>query len=315
VEIRHLRYVVAVAEEGSFTRAAARLHVAQQALSQQIADLERELRVRLFERSARGVIPTAAGLQVVEDARAALALVERTADRVRQTAAHGAPTLRIGAGRSFRTPNEIIAEAVTRFHGEEPGVEIELLEMPAALQLDALGKGRIDVAFGHAPPDGVSMLDGTQLWEESWSAVLLPARHRLASRSPLWLRDLAELPMITFPQDINPALLNRTLTLLGQRGLKPTIARIRPAQFPELAAELVAAGMGWRLMVPSARAEFRGVPGVAFRCFADEPIPRLAFWVLWRRDDPSPLVQRFAAVAAGCCRLPGDAARPLRPAG
>lgn len=307
MELRHLRYAVAVAEEGSFTRAAARLHVVQQALSQQIADLEHELGMRLFNRTPRGVVATEAGAVFIQEAIGTLARVERTVDRLRHHAPSSAPTLRVGAAPSFRATTTLIVEAVRRFHAAGPGVETDLVGLPPDLLSASVLAGRLDTAFTHAAPEPSMELDGRLVWEEPWTAVLLPARHSLATRHPLWLRELAGLPMISFPPEGNPVLHTRMLAALEERGLRPALAPIRLSGFSDAEAELIADGMGWRLMVPSARAQYRGIPGVAFRSFADDPIPRLGLWLLTRREEPSPLLARFLAAVETCRPLDAPA--------
>ena len=309
MELRHLKYAVAVAEEGSFTHAAARLHVVQQALSQQIADLERELGVRIFERTPRGITVTEAGAVFLSEAAATLANVDRAIDTVRHYTAGAPSTLRVGAGTLFRVAGPLVAGAIRRFREVEPEAQVEVLEHSPDVLIDALLKGHLDVAFTHVPPappaDASDPVDRLLVWEEPWSAVLLPARHPLAARHPLRLRDLAELPMILFPRQINPVLHGRILTALEERGLSPVLAPVHISGMPETDLELVASGMGWHLMVQSARPYYRGVPGVAFRPLADDPIPRLALWVISRRADPSSLLPSFlAAVRAG------ESARP-----
>ncbi|HET7468277.1 MAG TPA: LysR substrate-binding domain-containing protein [Gemmatimonadales bacterium] len=314
MELRHLRYAVAVAEEGSFTHAAARLHVVQQALSQQIADLERELGVRIFERTSRGIRVTEPGAIFLAEAVATLANVDRTIDTVRHHAAGAPPTLRVGAGTLFRVAGPLVAEAIRRFREAAPAAQVEVLEHSPDVLIDALLAGQLDVAFTHVPPpaalasDPPDRVDRFLVWEEPWSAVLLPAQHPLATRHPLRLQDLAELPMILFPRQVNPVLHGRILTALEERGLSPVLAPVRISGMPAADLELVAGGVGWHLMVASARPYYRGVPGVAFRSLADDPIPRLALWVISRRADPSSLVTSFlAAVRAG------QSARPAGP--
>lgn len=296
MELRHLRYAVAVAEEGSFTRAARRLHLAQQALSQQVADLERELQVKLFERSGGGARPTPAGETFVQDARLTLAHSQRTVARARSRGRGESGRLRVGVGRSFRVCDSIVAEALARFHRRYPDVEIGLVPAGTADKLEAVLHGTLDLAITHCAPDALGELAGQVLWEESLNAVVLPAANSMARKATLWLRDLTELPMLAFPREADTALLDYILAALAARGLRPRISEIQMAGFlPELVAEFVARCPSWRLMVGSAADQFTHLSSVAFRALADEPLP-LSWWVLWRRDDVSPLVSRFAAV-------------------
>jgi DNA-binding transcriptional LysR family regulator len=296
VELRHLRYAVAIAEEGSFTRAALRLHLAQQALSQQIADLERELQIKLFERSGRGAWPTAAGAAFLEDARLTLGQSERAVARARAAARGEVGTLRLGICRSFHACDALIAEALGQFHRRFPSVDVDVTPVRPARHLDALRHGLLDVAVGHGQADVRDDIAGQVIWDEPWSAVLLPASHPGAGTAPLWVRDLADLPLLAGPREAGPALLDQVVAALGARGLKPRIAPIRIAgMFPELAAALVAACPAWRLMVASDRPRYARMAGVQFRTIADDPIP-LSLWVLWRQHDPSPILSQFVAI-------------------
>lgn len=297
MELRHLRYAVAVAEEGSFTRAAARLHVVQQALSQQIADLERELGIRLFDRTPRGITSTAAGVLFIREALATLAQVDRTVKLVRSPPGGSPPTIRVGVVHSFEAVDAVVLNALRWFLDGEPGVGLDLVELEPDRLLEALLNGRLDLAFTHEPPGPMTVLDSMLVWEEPWTAILLPGHHPLAVRHPLWLRDLGELPLIAFPPEVNPVLHGRILAALEERGLSPTLAPIRIAGMPGAVIRLVAGGVGWQLMIPSARPQFRDVPGVAFRTFADDPMPRLGLWLLWRRGESSALLRRFVAWA------------------
>lgn len=294
---------MAVAEAGSFTRAAARLRVAQQALSQQIADLERELQLRLFERTVRGVRPTAGGAAFIEGARETLAQSERAVARARSRANSDAGRLKLAIVASYRRFEAVAAEAVVRFHRQHPGAQLEVLPAAGPAQLAGVREGALDLVIAHAPPPEDGDLAGEVLWEEPAAAVVLPADHPLARKDPLWLRDLADLPMLAFPRDLDPSMLGRTLGPLAERGLVPHLAPIRLAGPPALVGACVAAGWGWRLVIGAAEEEFEGTPGVAFRRLGDPPIP-LRLWVLWRRDNSSALVGGFVEV---CRTLP---ARP-----
>jgi DNA-binding transcriptional LysR family regulator len=304
---------VAVAEEGSFTRAASRLHLAQQALSQQIADLERELQVKLFERSGGGAHPTPAGAAFVQDARLTLAQSQLAVARARSRARGESGRLRLGVGRSFRVCDSIVAEALARFHRRYPDVGIGLVPAGTADKLEAILHGTLDLAITHGAPDARGEIEGQVLWEEPLNAVLLPAAHPLARKAPLWLRDLAELPMLALPREADSALLDHILAALAARGLRPKISGIQMAGFlPELAAEFIAQCPAWRLMVGSAGDQFTHLSSVAFRALADEPIP-LSWWVLWRHEDASPLVSRFVAVCKEVRQARRRPAEPVRP--
>lgn len=298
MELRHLRYAVAVADAGSFTRAANRLHLAQQALSQQIADLERELQLKLFERTGAGARPTPTGVAFIDDARSILARSQEAVARARSRARGESGRLRLGLSPSFRACNAAVAAVLARFHRRYPDVEISVIPMGTADKLDALRFGPLDLAITHGDPGEAGDIAGEVLWEESLTGVLLPADHPLADKTPLRLRDLGDLPLLAFPREADSCLLDQILAALAARGLRPSICEVELAGFfPDLVTEFLADCPAWRPMPGSVQEELDPRGNAVFRLVADDPIP-LGLWVLWRPDDPSPLVSRFV----GICR-------------
>src|SRR3712207_100676 len=178
MELQHLRYFVAVAEELSFTAASNRLRVAQPSLSQQIRDLERELGAALFARTSRRVELTAAGAAFLEHARAILAQAGQAAEQARAIGRGQVGTLDIGlTGAVLLGP---LGPLVAAFSARFPGVVVRLHEMPPQEQQTALHARRADVSFVRRPaedPDLVAEL----AWPEA-VAVALPERHPLAER-------------------------------------------------------------------------------------------------------------------------------------
>jgi DNA-binding transcriptional LysR family regulator len=316
VELRHLRYAVAVAEAGSFTRAASRLNLAQQALSQQIADLERELGLKLFDRTGAGARPTPAGGAFIDDARSILARSAQAVAHARGRAQGESGRLTLGLSPTFRACNAAVAGAIARFHRRYPDVEISVVPLGAADRLDGVRYGPLDLAVAHGDAGSAGDIAGELLWEDSLGGVLLPAAHPLAGKAPLWLRDLADLPLLAFPRQADAGLLDQVLAALAARGLRPSLCEVALAGFfPDLSAEFLASCEAGRLGPRSVQADLgqRGGGAAVFRPVADEPIP-VGLWVLWRRDEPSPLVKHFVAT----CRELGPAWRkrePLVPVG
>jgi DNA-binding transcriptional LysR family regulator len=184
VELRALRYFVAVADELHFGRAAERLHIAQPAVSRRIAQLERELGVRLLDRSPRRVRLTAAGHRVLAAARDALA----AADRVRAAADAPAGTMRIGTAAGFTARLERGIDAL-REHPSGLGVDVVLVDLPLAARLDTLRRGEIDLALAR----GVRSAPGLRVlptWTEQLFAIV-SVRHPAAGHSTVDLADLA----------------------------------------------------------------------------------------------------------------------------
>ncbi len=187
MELRHLRYFVAVAETGSLTTAAEqRLHTAQPSLSRQIRDLETEVGVQLLTRSARGVELTAAGRAFLEHARSALAQAEAATEAARRTAHPAKPVFALG----FLTGQEMdwLPETMRILHDVLPEIEVTISSQYSPLLADALTKGKLDLAFMRAEP---GMPDLTyQLVAEELLVAVLPSDHRLAALEEVDPREL-----------------------------------------------------------------------------------------------------------------------------
>ncbi|MCP3804458.1 LysR family transcriptional regulator [Allokutzneria sp. A3M-2-11 16] len=213
MELRQLRYFVEVADTGGFGRAAERLHIVQPAVSQQIRRLERELGVRLFDRSTRHVRVTSEGERLLPEARAALA----AADRVRSTAEHiksgEGLVLRLGSGRAP-------GPEVRRVLDELPdSVRVHLSTRPQTELPDAVRTGELDAAFVRALAAAPG-LHVCPMWTEQL-VVALPAGHHLADRSELHLPDLAELPVRLAPRHRNPPFHDLITTAFAEHGIEP----------------------------------------------------------------------------------------------
>jgi DNA-binding transcriptional LysR family regulator len=291
MDLKDLRYAVAVAEAGSFTRAAARLNLAQQALSKQIGNLERELQVRLFDRMPRGTRLTPAGAAFVEDARATLAQSLRAMAHARNVSRHESQVLRVGL-----TPSSVLAGAAavafSFLRRRHPLIRIEVLEMVPRPLFDAVRDGTVDLAILCSPPDDSGEMEGHCIAEHPLGAVL-PATHQLAAAEVVRLRDLVDLPLITFGRDADPVSYDALLQALARRGLRPRLADVRAGGPPGLIGPLVAEGEAWALATADCSWPlYERTPGLVFRDFADSPIFEQR-WILWLHDAPSPLVGEF----------------------
>lgn len=291
MELRHLRYCIAVAEEGSFTRAAKRLRLAQQAVSRQIADLERELGVKLFERGPRGAVLTPAGKAFVEGARGVLGETVRAVQRARAQSPSG--LLRLAY--SYLTPSHfaLVGEAVARFHQALPDMAVTVRHLSTGAQTSALRDGGIDVAFGYLPSEETGEIVSDLLRDDPLIGVLLPARHPLAAQDPVWLRDLTSLPFVGLSRELNPVTYDSIMAGLAERGLTPEPANIEAVGAP--AISLVAQGSCWKLASQTMIEEANAEPGVVFRRFGDPPIP-FGLWLRRARLGASPLGQQFADI-------------------
>ena len=315
MELRHLRYFVAVAEELHFGRAAQRLRIAQPPLSRQIRDLEREVGAPLFERHARGVELTPAGQAFLPEARLTLAQAERSV-RTAQRAAQGETgRLRVGFVEAA-TWSGILPEVLGFFRMHLPNIGLSLFEMDVLEQADAFRDGRIDVGLLHGtPPDPGRTLQVEPLYSDPMVAAV-PDVHRLAAKSRLTLADLAAEPFVLFPRPRSPELYDALIARCRTAGFSPRI--VQDAEGWHTIAGLVAAGVGVAFVPRSLAQHAR--PRVAYRPVRDLGV-ELSMAVAWRRDRQSPVRERFVTslrVVARARPRPDGRARPggvARPAG
>jgi DNA-binding transcriptional LysR family regulator len=287
MELRHLRYFLAVADELHFGRAAARLHIAQPPLSQQIRQLEAELGYPLFLRTQRRVRLTEAGAAFRAEARALLERLEQAKAAAGRVARGEAGALAVGFIAS--ATYALLPRLYRRFRERHPDVALGLEEMSTAEQVEALRAGRIQLGLAR-PPVGDDTLHVETLSEEPLVAAL-PARHPLAARKTLPLRALAHEPFILFPRQPRPGWIDVVQDACRAAGFRPAVAQ----EVLELstAVTLVAAGIGVSL-VPASAQGLR-LDGVAYRPLR-APAPRTTLVALRRPDDPRPVVDRFLAV-------------------
>jgi DNA-binding transcriptional LysR family regulator len=299
MELRHLRYALAVAREGSFTRAASVLHVAQQALSHQVADLERELGVQLFHRLARGVRPTPAGAAFLAEARAIVAESEHAISEARRVARADAERIRVGTPPvSVPAVDHLLA----RLHRAHPSAAIELHQSLSRDHPHALQHGHIDIALSFVPPGAESDLEGAVVAAPPFSRAIVPADHPLAGAAAVWLRELAPTPMLLPDADLNPYLLGQIHDALAASGAAFTHSDVRLRGVPS--AELVAVTGAWLLWFEGVQA----APGTVSLRIIDPPLaPHV--WLLWRRDDPSAIVRQFVGT---CVQATGAAGAEWR---
>lgn len=237
MELRHLRYFVALAEELSFTRAATRLHVSQPPLSLQIRQLEQEIGAQLFARTSRHVELTPAGAAFLIDARAILERVETSASRAAAIQSGLAGRIDIGlSGSHFFGP---LPGLIADYGRANAAVSIVLHELTPAIQLGALRERRIDLSISRTPVND-TVLSSTRLWADPIVAAV-PKGHRLARRKRLTLGDLRDEPFVMLRLDTS-AYAQHIRDCCVQAGFAPRVVH----QVSEVAAEvcLVAAGMG-----------------------------------------------------------------------
>ncbi len=286
MELRHLRYFVAVADELHFGRAAARVFVAQPTLSQQIRTLEDEVGARLFDRSRSGVSLTDVGAVFLPHARRVLDAAAQAEAAVRAAAEGRAGTLRIGyEGAVLR---DGLSAALRTFRLEAPDVALDFLEAGSREQVEAVRAGRADAGFVLLPVDErgleVRSLGAAPVF------LVMPAEHRLAGRETVAFADLAGEPFVMWARDPTPDAYDALVRACHAAGFAPNI--VQEIRHMESLLGFVAAGIGVAT-VHEARAE-RGYPGVAYARLV-EPGLTIETGAVWRRGDASPVLARFLA--------------------
>jgi LysR family transcriptional regulator, hca operon transcriptional activator len=301
VELRHLRYFVAVAEELSFTRAAARLRTAQPSLSQQIRRLEKSVGAKLLERSRQHVALTNAGRIFLQQAKDILARVEHAARLARQAADGRTGELSVG---TFPSADVRILPALRPLLAEHmPDLRLILHSKYALDPIAGLESGALDVAFVRGPleTDG---LDGIELLREQ-IVIVLPSHHALARRKVIPVESLDDLPCITMERRLSPALHDAAASLY--REAKIRMHAISSADNVLGHLQLVQAGLGFGLLPDSISALLP--PGVTFRPLDCDPVPTVSVFVAWRRANASRLVREFVELVRRSCKAPKDVRR------
>ena len=238
MELRHLRYFVAVADEQSFTRAAERLHISQPPLSRQIQDLEDELGTPLFERGSRPLKLNEPGRFFYSHATR---LLEQAAQATRATRRVARMERRMVIGFVASTMYGALPRLVRLFRAELPQVEIALEEMPTLDQIEALKAGRIDVGFGRVRLDDPSIK--REVLREERLVAAIPLEHTLdIPAQPILLAALENQDLLVYPRRPRPSYADQVLSLFRDQGLQP--AAVHEVQEIQTALGLVAAGMG-----------------------------------------------------------------------
>ncbi|HEX4279602.1 MAG TPA: LysR substrate-binding domain-containing protein [Solirubrobacteraceae bacterium] len=288
MELRQLRYFVAVAEELHFRRAAERLHISQPPLSQQIRSLEDELGFALLVRTRRRVQLTPAGEAFLRDARAILSELEGAVATAQRIDAGQTGRLRIGfVGSALLS---IVPGTVERFRSSRPGVAIELRERSTVDQLRAVAAGVIDVGLVRPPiEDEAGLRAETVLRERTVAA--LPAAHQLAALQRVPMRRLAAEPLVLFPRAQAPGFHDLLIEALAGAGGGPRVIQYAPEMLTIIG--LVAAGTGVSL-VPASVSRL-SLDGVAYRPVTGAPRSELV--AITRAGEDSAVVRAFVAEA------------------
>ncbi|MFC6300625.1 LysR family transcriptional regulator [Pseudomonas sp. CCM 7893] len=287
MELRHLRYFIAVAEELHFGRAAQVLGISQPPLSQQIQALELEVGARLFERTNRRVELSEAGRLFLQEARLVLAQVDKAADVARRAQLGELGELKIGFTSSAPF-NSSIPQAIFAFRQAFPAVQLNLQEMSSTQVAESLVDESIQVGLMRPLPlsDSLSVVE---LMREPLVAVL-SAGHPLVEGSErgLYLAQLAEEPFVFFPRTYGSGLYAQLLNLARDAGFSPHFAQEAGEAMTIIG--LVAAGLGVSVL-PASYQRMR-IDGVVYRTLLD-PEAVTAVWLVQRKDQRSPMAKAF----------------------
>jgi DNA-binding transcriptional LysR family regulator len=287
MELRHLRYFVAVAEECHFGRAAARLHIAQPPLSQQIKQLEDELGVTLLNRSTRKVELTAAGQIYLERARVVLAAVAAAGSEAVRVAAGDIGRLTIGFTGS--ATYELLPTLTRVLRSDFPGIELCLKgEMLTPDQVHALQDRTLDIGFLRPPVHARDLV--VRLLRREPLIAVLPETHPLADSDAVRLPDLRDEPFITYPSQSRSVVHDAVLDTCQRAGFSP--ARVQEVAETSTLVAFVAAGLGVALVPEWVRN--LNITGATFRAVAGTT-QEVALAVTTRADDSSPHVTKVLA--------------------
>lgn len=291
MELMHLRYFTAVAEELHFGRAAQRLNMAQPPLSQQIMKLEDELEVKLFTRNSRKVELTSAGKIFLEDARDILKRAEASRRSMRELAT-GAKGL-LSLGFNEQAINTFLSVTVREFSGRYPDVKLSLIELETAEQIEALSMRRIHLGIMRPFGYDLGTFQRRLLFTEKY-ILALPEQHHLHNNETISLRQLKNERFILFPRTVNPSLHNRIHEAFESFGFKPKV--VQEAVSKQTTLTLVEAGLGVAI-VPKSNCHL-APRGVTFRPLAeDSTLPDVEIFGVWLNDLPTQIILNFLEIA------------------
>ena len=289
MELRHLRYFVAVGEEQHYGRAAQRLRVAQPALSRQIQDLEDEVGFKLFERLPRGVKLSAAGRLFLDDARRILQKVNEATARAAHVAQGRSGTLRIGFMENASW-HGVVPDSLRQFRERHPDAELKLNPASSADQIEEIRSGGVDAGFVYNILKDEAELDQLSVATEQLK-LAVPKGHPVSRIKRLRLHNLADVPFIWFPRREGPAFYDRLMQECYRGGLKsPRIVQEAGNEATVLSLVSHGIGVGWI----NETAIWRSPKNVAIVPVSDLDIP-LPVVLVWRKDNNSPLLASFIA--------------------
>jgi DNA-binding transcriptional LysR family regulator len=284
MELRHLRYFVAVAEELNFRRAAERLHIAQPPLSAQIKSLEDELGTKLFERSTRAVHLTAAGEALLGHARSLLNAASMAEQHVRNADQGLVGTLRISILAPAATSK--LAKILRGYRQRFPGIQLNLHELTSTEQIERIRADELDV--GLLRPPVVFPEIQTRFVEESSMILALPTGHRLAKARRIRWIDFHNEPLVLIHPNLQHAYYDPFFAECEKVGAKPVVGQYTNDVNSKM--WLISAGLG---VAPTTQtiAETKR-PGLTFRELPT-PLPKVKTVLAWKRSNHSPALRHF----------------------
>ena len=293
IELRHLRYFIAVAEELHFGRAARKLGIAQPPLSLQIQRLEAELGTSLFDRTSRRVQLTPAGRTLLEEGRRALAGVRDAVDAAQRASRGETGSLTVAFAASVMFLK--LPRVIRQFRESFPGVRLELRELGTGPQMIALRNGDLDLGFLREPPPDDELETETIMTERLLIAV--SKRHPLAGRRRVQLTDVANDDFVLFPRDLAPGLYGHVLRVCAEAGVHPRIVQTSREMYTTVS--LVEAGMGVTIIPESVRQ--MGRRGVQYFPISSEAATT-RIDAAWRTDNINPIRESFLGIARTAAR-------------
>lgn len=286
MELRHLRYFVAVAEELHFGHAAVRLRTSQPSLSQQIRNLEKELRVELFHRSKRKVELTSAGRRFLTEAKEILKAADRAAALARETERE--ETQRLVVGVCNNTDWEFLGRVIRAFAQKLPGVEVSFQNLVTEEQVKALHEGRLDVGFMGLPVENGDLV--SEVTARIPLVLAISARHPKARSRELTLEELSGEHYALWPRHLAPGVYDRMLEIFQRAGFGPPVTMEGGMPSARTLIGMVAAELTIALVDPPTR----DIAPKGVRFFSMSGDRGISDWgVVYRRNDSSPAVTAF----------------------
>jgi DNA-binding transcriptional LysR family regulator len=289
MELRHLRYFCAVAEQRSFTYAARQLNVSQSGVSGQVRDLEAEIGVSLLLRNRREVALTPEGTVFFEEAKEILLRAERAVELTLRASRGQSGRLTVGLCGPVTAP--ILPRIIRRFRKRYPGVSVAIREYTPAEQMDALVSGKIDIGFTRTIPAEARPLIHHEILFRERVIAALPKGHPLAVETPVSLAALAEERIVLYCRDGAPAVFDSIIAMCRKAKFSPRIADT-PSSW-QAVLTVVEAGEGIAL-VPECVQQLRAMD-IVFRPLQPAGC-RLDAIVAWRRGEANAMLEGFLAL-------------------